>query len=135
MCQQVNQQLLTSIPIPEPQPAAEEVIPTIIRIKDEPIWEDDYMDCNQDSIDFDACTFGQLIADPGPMPSVVVERLDERQIAQLIASCKTGKQVTCGWKCPVCSSMVSDFDDLKDHLKQHYTEEVSAWKPFDLSIH
>lgn len=127
MCQEVNQHLQRTIPIP----ACE----TPILIKDEPQDYDEYDEVVQETSDGDlnTYTFGQLIEDPEAQPMVLLERIRPEKSDSTIVKHKTSPDTSfitpakvTDWECLVCQSFVPESIHLRDHLKEHYSEEVSS---------
>lgn len=64
--------------------------------------------------DFEGFTFGELIPDPEEV------RLKDNEIAAILPVENNH------WCCPVCNSLLPHTIPLRDHLKEHYSEEVSG---------
>lgn len=62
----------------------------------------------------------QLIASPLKQPTVFVDRLKAHEIPA------TSPLKNTHWCCPVCTSLLLHTIPLREHLKEHYSEEVSG---------
>lgn len=123
MCQEVNEQLQNTISVPSDP----------VRIKEEP-KDDDYESIEDE---LESYNFGELIADEDMEEPPVDESMateepippeTETQIARIENIPPRLRHPS--WKCIVCSVLVPQTIHLKDHLKEHYSEEVSLQGAF-----
>lgn len=126
MCVDVNTHLQATVPL---QPVTDYQLP--IRIKEEVIDDDYPMEYTAEETtlneDLETFSFGNLVEDTQDFsPVVVLERLDPQLIAQLSPKSVLRSPVACdNITCPVCQLRCPDSARLMDHLKKHYSTDVS----------
>lgn len=118
MCQDVNEQLHTTTSVPSDE----------IRIKEEP--KDYEYETLEDQLE--SYNFGELIADEDIEEPPVEESMATEEPILPETETQTERIENIpprlrnpSWKCIVCSVLVPQTIHLRDHLKEHYSEEVS----------
>lgn len=109
MCQDVNGHLVEVAKKPPPPNAIkQEVIDLSYDDED-----------NHDIEDPDEDEPGELGETSMTLPEC---KVDLREVS-LNTSVVRPPAVCTGWKCPLCKTLVPEFDQMRDHLKEHYSED------------
>lgn len=129
MCVDVNNHLKTTVSI---TPLTEQQLP--VRIKQEVIEDEDSVGFLEESTFeeiVETFTIGDLVEDSHFSPVVLLEPLDPKYLEKLnksptrmSASINTSKI-----KCPVCHLTQADQAVFINHLKKHYSQDVSIYIP------